>query len=155
MLFTQKCQNHYCIVSQPKTIINRLTLFDFPGPPAGGNLDSNWDKTEQVCTWIQLWLSFLSLWKKQRIDSICFRNTSRRAVQMDQKNGRDWLRSNGIPIAALLYQLSALGIWTASIMVPFNKDRIISPDESYCGRESVLGLKTLSGVSAKQHPILY
>lgn len=27
------------------------------------------------------------------------------------ENGRDWQRSNGIPIAALLYALSTQGIW--------------------------------------------
>ena len=39
-------------------------------------------------------------------------------------------------------------------VVPFNKDRIISPDESYSWERIRAGFENSSGISAKHHPIL-
>lgn len=100
-------------------------------------------KTEQVCTWIQLWLSFLFHYERsRRTDSIEPHRNYRRAVQMDQKNGEiGEIKWN--PHCCTVVPVKYSGnLDCKHNVVPFNKDRIISPDESHSWERTVLGLKT-------------
>lgn len=90
----------------PQTITNRLALFDFPiicWWNLGSNLGIKLGKSVLESSY-----SFLSLLKNQRTDIV--KNTNRRALQLNQKIGRDWQRLYRSPINPLLYELSTQGI---------------------------------------------